>query len=603
MNLKGIALAAGVLVATPSLAQVTELTGTQKLSPVLGALQIHSVFVDTENAPQSMLIEGTGFSTGTLSNLTAIPIITETVKVFLDGQEIHSARATEVDNEFIAVPLPEGMVDGDYRVVVLRGLNLFEDFAPEDFADFLSNLPELQYDEVMVTIASGGAGAEGPAGPQGEPGPAGEAGPMGPAGLRGKRGIGVKNVVINENGDLIVTLTNKKVINAGKVTGGSMGSEGPAGPAGPAGQDGQDGNFINSWRDVFNIAIEYVKGDLVFYDGSSWLKVRKTRPDDGVPGSPRSGWKLVARAGATGPQGSPGPQGNPGVQGPPGPQGSPGQQGQQGNPGLQGPPGSPGVQGPPGSPGKQGLPGTNGEDGADGLSCWDLDGDGVKDPSEDVNKDNKFDSLDCKGPDNSLQTYVLGDSTVSGQAFGPVNTLAAPNAAGDLSVTFLWKSDPQMPTANPGDRILGNANGTIRTESLLGLTETDPRLSVLTDRIVVGLCYAVDGAAPEFFNASRDRPVVTLQPVVNAANEVLYGEYQFSLSESQFIDNNGPILNNVDVGVCAANTNGVSSNTLIGVVQTILNQLETNSGGFIGGDIAELQSTAGGWFIVTPTGL
>lgn len=33
-----------------------------------------------------------------------------------------------------------------------------------------------------------------------------------------------------------------------------------------------------------------------------------------------------------------------------------------------------------------------------GLKCWDLDGDGVKDPEEDKNGDGKVDALDCKGP-------------------------------------------------------------------------------------------------------------------------------------------------------------------------------------------------------------
>ncbi|MEN8720679.1 MAG: hypothetical protein ABF296_10505, partial [Oceanococcaceae bacterium] len=68
MNIKNVLVAAGVLVAMPSLAQITELTGTQKLAPVLGALQINSVFVDADN--NQIAIHGTGFASGTLSNLT-----------------------------------------------------------------------------------------------------------------------------------------------------------------------------------------------------------------------------------------------------------------------------------------------------------------------------------------------------------------------------------------------------------------------------------------------------------------------------------------------------------------------------------------------------
>ncbi len=50
-----------------------------------------------------------------------------------------------------------------------------------------------------------------------------------------------------------------------------------------------------------------------------------------------------------------------------------------------------GVQGPPGAPG----PG--GGSGSDGINCWDLDGDGIDDPEEDINGDGEFDTLDCQG--------------------------------------------------------------------------------------------------------------------------------------------------------------------------------------------------------------
>lgn len=48
-------------------------------------------------------------------------------------------------------------------------------------------------------------------------------------------------------------------------------------------------------------------------------------------------------------------------------------------------------------PGLPGEDGQDGEDGEDGLNCWDLDGDGIKDPEEDLNGDSIVDVLDCKG--------------------------------------------------------------------------------------------------------------------------------------------------------------------------------------------------------------
>ncbi|MBI5646245.1 MAG: hypothetical protein HY962_04870 [Ignavibacteriae bacterium] len=48
---------------------------------------------------------------------------------------------------------------------------------------------------------------------------------------------------------------------------------------------------------------------------------------------------------------------------------------------------------------RQPLPaGPAGPKGVDGINCWDLDGDGVKDANEDKNTDGKWDAADCIGP-------------------------------------------------------------------------------------------------------------------------------------------------------------------------------------------------------------
>ena len=45
----------------------------------------------------------------------------------------------------------------------------------------------------------------------------------------------------------------------------------------------------------------------------------------------------------------------------------------------------------------QGAPGAPGEKGIPGVSCWDLNGDGIGQPDEDINDDGNFNTLDCKG--------------------------------------------------------------------------------------------------------------------------------------------------------------------------------------------------------------
>lgn len=47
-------------------------------------------------------------------------------------------------------------------------------------------------------------------------------------------GTGIANLVVNANGDLVITLTDNTVINAGHV----VGEQGPQGATGPAGADG-----------------------------------------------------------------------------------------------------------------------------------------------------------------------------------------------------------------------------------------------------------------------------------------------------------------------------------------------------------------------------
>ena len=43
------------------------------------------------------------------------------------------------------------------------------------------------------------------------------------------------------------------------------------------------------------------------------------------------------------------------------------------------------------------LKGTNGVNGANGINCWDLNGNRVNDPTEDVNHDGFWNALDCQG--------------------------------------------------------------------------------------------------------------------------------------------------------------------------------------------------------------
>jgi hypothetical protein len=75
-----------------------------------------------------------------------------------------------------------------------------------------------------------------------------------------------------------------------------------------------------------------------------------------------------------------------------------------------------------GAKGEDGSAGTNG---SNGLNCWDLNGDGVQDAAEDINNDNDWDALDCQGsssgfPHNTAPVVDAGnDQTLVGVATVP----------------------------------------------------------------------------------------------------------------------------------------------------------------------------------------
>ena len=112
----------------------------------------------------------------------------------------------------------------------------------------------------------------------------------------------------------------------------------------------------------------------------------------------------------------------------PGPQGEQGEQGIQGETGPQGPVGPQGPQGEQGIQGEDGfpgLPGPQGEQGVDGIgiNCWDTNGDGVNDSTEDINSDGIWNALDCMWvlqgtslPVGVIQAYA-GSNIPSGWRF------------------------------------------------------------------------------------------------------------------------------------------------------------------------------------------
>src|ERR1051325_7107196 len=108
-----------------------------------------------------------------------------------------------------------------------------------------------------------------------------------------------------------------------------------------------------------------------------------------------SGWiSLCQLSGPTGPTGSAGARGPTGAAGANGATGTTGPSGANRASGPTGPAGANGATGPTGRSGANGATGANG---TNGIHCWDTNGNGVNDPSEDLNSDGNWDALDCAG--------------------------------------------------------------------------------------------------------------------------------------------------------------------------------------------------------------
>ena len=62
--------------------------------------------------------------------------------------------------------------------------------------------------------------------------------------------------------------------------------------------------------------------------------------------------------------------------------------------------------------GVDGQDGAIGPTGSDGIACWDLNGNGIGDPSEDINGDNNIDVLDCQGTSSDDQNLSIANDSL-----------------------------------------------------------------------------------------------------------------------------------------------------------------------------------------------
>lgn len=184
-------------------------------------------------------------------------------------------------------------------------------------------------------------------GEKGDPGQPGEPGPAGNPGADGKDGVGLADALIDRNGTLVLTTSDGRMKQLGRVVGadgkdgnaGTPGSDGRDGqdltdiavtqdgavielafqvgevrtayeielPAGPAGQDGRDA-YPGEAKGLYDPEVEYRALDVVSFNGSEW-RAKRDNPGE-MPGD---GWMLSACKGKRGERGDRGAPGRDGL--------------------------------------------------------------------------------------------------------------------------------------------------------------------------------------------------------------------------------------------------------------------------------------------------
>ena len=291
---------------------------------------------------------------------------------------------------------------------------------------------------------TGATGLQGPMGPQGDAGPVGMSfqGPYDSTLNYGIgdgvtwQGAGWVSLVASNHGNT-PSLSPQQWALFATGTAGATGATGPPGTAGLNGLDGAVGPTGATgitgatgtagtpglvYQGAYNSATNYILGDVVVWQGASWVSLAGFNVGQTPDQSPGY-WGVLTSVGPQGPAGSTGsigpigPEGMPGLVGPPGPQGVGGPIGIQGPAGAQGLTGVTGAQGSPGPQGLQGLPGEAGAQGIPGTTG----ATGLQGPLGETGPAGPV-GMTFQGPYSAGTNYAVGDG-VTWQGSGWVSVI------------------------------------------------------------------------------------------------------------------------------------------------------------------------------------
>lgn len=113
-----------------------------------------------------------------------------------------------------------------------------------------------------------------------------------------------------------------------------------------------------------------------------------------------------------------------------------------------------GPTGPAGPAGPAGPPGANGTNGKNGINCWDANGNGINDPAEDTNGDGSFDAKDCKGANGANGKNGINCWDTNGNGINDPAEDTNGDGSFDANDCKGPKGDPGPPGGAGGDTLI-----------------------------------------------------------------------------------------------------------------------------------------------------
>jgi len=136
--------------------------------------------------------------------------------------------------------------------------------------------------------------------------------------------------------------------------------------------------------------------------------------------------------------------------------------------------------------GNEGPQGDQGPIGPEGIDCWDLNGNGIDDPAEDVNSDGFWNALDCKGPQGD-EASDDQDLNLSG------NILTIDNGVNNIDLSgYLDNTDNQSLTLAGNDLSVSGGIGVVDLSGYLDNTDNQDLSLTGDDLSISGGIGSVD---------------------------------------------------------------------------------------------------------------